>query len=72
MDKKFTEYSHFDLSAINKEVLKNGTTNKSFIKAWKYEKVHLRLFLRRTSFGQRYAGYTSRHGPFHQRYFLPI
>ena len=22
MDKKFTEYSHFDLSAINKEVLK--------------------------------------------------
>ena len=33
MDKKFTEYSHFDLSAINKEVLKKWDDEQVFHKS---------------------------------------
>lgn len=39
MSKKFTEYSHFDLSEVNKEVLKNGMKKMYSTRVWKFVKV---------------------------------
>lgn len=41
MSKKFAEYSKFDLSNVNKEILKNGKTAMSSIRVLKSEKVIL-------------------------------
>lgn len=38
MSKKFTEYSKFDLSNVNKEVLKNGRMETSSIRVLKQER----------------------------------
>ena len=50
MSKKFTEYSKFDLSNVNKEVLKRGTS-------------YIRI-LRGPSIRKRYAGYSPCYRPF--------
>ena len=60
MGKKFAEYSQFDLSKVNAEVLKKWDENQVFAKSMTERE------------GQRYAGHSPRNGSLHQRYFLPL
>ncbi len=71
--KKFQEYSRFDLSEINKEMLKKWDENDVFHKslATREGKPSF-VILRRTSFCQRFARYSPRDGSFDQGYFLSV
>ena len=59
MGKKFAEYSKFDLSEINKEVLEKWDENQVFAKS-----MTERVF-RRTALGQWHAGYSPCNGALH-------
>ena len=60
MSKKFTEYSKFDLSNVNKEVLKKWKDGDIFHKRGTS---YIRI-LRGSSIRKRYAGYSPCYRPF--------
>ena len=60
MSKKFTEYSKFDLSNVNKEVLKKWKDGDIFHKSLETREGHLRG----SSIRKRYAGYSPCYRPF--------
>ena len=62
MSKKFAEYSKFDLSNVNKEVLKKWQDGDIFHK--NPRRIPLICILRRTAFCKWYAGYSPRYCPF--------
>ena len=66
MGKKFAEYSKFDLSEINKEVLKKWDENQVFAKSMtEREGCPSFVFFRRTALGQWHAGYSPCNGALH-------
>ena len=65
MGKKFAEYSKFDLSEINKEVLKKWDENQVFAKSMTEREGCPSSCFRRTALGQWHAGYSPCNGALH-------
>lgn len=65
MSKKFTEYSKFDLSNVNKEVLKKWKDGDIFHKSLETREGHPTfVFYEGPSIRKRYAGYSPCYRPF--------
>lgn len=64
MSKKFTEYSKFDLSNVNKEVLKKWKDGDIFHKSLETREGHPTFVFYEPSIRKRYAGYSPCYRPF--------
>ena len=71
MGKKFAEYSQFDLSKVNAEVLKKWDENQVFAKSMT-EREGCPSFVFYEGPPSANAGHSPRNGSLHQRYFLPL
>lgn len=73
MKNRFKEYSKFNLSDINKEVLQKWDAENVFAESMKIREGHPSfVFLRRSPLSQRHAGHSPRHGTYYQRHLLPL
>ena len=73
MTKKFTEYSKFDLSDVNKEILKKWQDGDVFHKSLEIREGHPSfVFYEGPPSANGILRYSSCYRSFYQRYFLPL